>query len=307
VLCLLAACADRQATQPPPIGIDTITIPTITPLPPTLLPPTGIPTLLPCDPFNSDFCVADGHFILQRPILPPGNASVDPTYRYASTSNGTRDPHHGVEFANPNGTPVHAAAEGTVVFAGADTEAIYSPWRNFYGNLVVVEHAGDVYTLYAHLSRIDVQAGQRVLAGDRLGEVGRTGGAIGSHLHFEVRQGNASDYYATQNPELWLAPHHDASGRPLGTLVLSILTADHVLVRRAEFTVQQYPEKGGAPGASYYGSTYSPDLMTGEENALLGELPAGHYRIAVDINGQILERWVEVEWGRLTQVVLIVE
>ena len=102
-------------------------------------------------------------------------------------------------------------------------------------------------------------------------------------------------------------PQRDASGRPLGTLVLSILTADHALVRRAEFTVQHYPAKDGLPGASYYGSTYYPDLLTGQENALLGDLPAGHYRIAVDINGQILERWVEVEWGRLTQVVLIVE
>ena len=249
----------------------------------------------------------DGHFSLQRPIQRPGNASVDPTYRYASTSSGTREPHHGVEFSNPSGTPVHAAAPGTVIFAGADTEVGYSPWRNFYGNLVVVEHVDDLYSLYAHLSSVEVEAGQRVLAGDKLGEVGRTGGAIGSHLHFEVRRGNALDYFATQNPELWLVPQTDASGRPLGTLVISVLTSNHELVRRADFTVQHYLEKTGPPGTSYYGSTYSPDLLTGEENAVLGELPAGHYRIALEVGGRIYERWVEVEWGRLTQAVLIVE
>jgi 2-keto-3-deoxy-galactonokinase len=57
----------------------------------------------------------------------------------------------------------------------------------------------------------------------------------------------------------------------------------------------------------YYASSYSPDLLTGEENAVLGELNPGDYRIVVEMNGQIHERWVEVESGRLTQVVFVVK
>jgi hypothetical protein len=52
---------------------------------------------------------------------------------------------------------------------------------------------------------------------------------------------------------------------------------------------------------------YSPDLLLGDENAALGELSSGHYRIAAEMNGQILERWVEVESGKLTQVVFVVK
>ena len=85
---------------------------------------------------------------------------MDATYRYGSTANGTREPHHGVEFPNQSGTPVYAAANGTVIFAGPDQEAIYSPWQNFYGNLVVIQHEDELFTLYAHLSKIDVEAGR---------------------------------------------------------------------------------------------------------------------------------------------------
>src|SRR6185503_775303 len=100
--------------------------------------------------------------IFQRPIEAPANTSVDQTYAYGSTARSTREPHHGVEFLNKYGTPVHAAADGVVVFAGADKEAVYSPWVDFYGNVIVVEHADNLFTLYAHLSAIDVQVGQRV-------------------------------------------------------------------------------------------------------------------------------------------------
>ena len=61
-----------------------------------------------------DYCITDGHFLFQRPIKSPANTSVDETYRYASTANGTRDPHHGVEFLNKFGTPVYAAGDGVV-------------------------------------------------------------------------------------------------------------------------------------------------------------------------------------------------
>lgn len=306
VFLALASCANPEAPRAPVI-VNTKVIPTE-----TFLPPTPFPSVTPtqeilCDSFSVDFCITEGHFILQRPIHPPGNDLIDATYAYGSTANRTRDPHHGVEFSNPTGTPVFAAAEGTIIFAGSDTGALYSPWQNYYGNLIVIEHRDKLFTLYAHLSKIDVTAGQNVFAEDKIGEVGRTGVAIGSHLHFEVRRGNGEDYFATQNPELWLIPAQDKNGNPFGVLSISVVDQDHHLIKYAEFTIQYHRDKSEPLAKSYYGITYASDMLNGDENALFSELPAGHYRIAAKANGKVYERWVEVESGRLTHVVFVVK
>ena len=306
LLFLFASCAKIEVTKIPVITIAS-KIPTN-----TSLAPTSFPTITPgleikCDSFSADFCITDGHFILQRPIHPPANDRVDATYRYASTANGTREPHHGVEFPNKSGTPIYAVADGTVLFAAPDTKAIYSPWENFYGNLVVIKHKDELFTLYAHLSKIDVEVNQKVFAGDKIGEVGRTGVAIGSHLHFEVRHGNVENYFATQNPELWLIPAKDNNHNSFGTLMISVVDQNRNLVKYAEFTLRYYPDPSRKAIKSYYGITYSPDMLNGDENAALGELPAGHYRIAVERNAKVYERWVEVESGKLTQVVFVVK
>src|SRR5688572_14772835 len=252
LLLIFVSCTTIEVTQTP-VGVNTKVISTNTFLPPSSFPskteitPTALPTKTPCDPSQVDFCITEGHFILQRPVQPPANDLVDPTYRYGSTADGTREPHHGVEFPNASGTPVFAAAEGTILFAGPDQEAIYSPWANFYGNLVVIEHENELFTLYAHLSKIDVEANQKVFAAQKIGEVGRTGGAIGSHLHFEVRQGNGEDYFAAQNPELWLIPPKDANGSPYGTLMLTVVGEDHQLIKFAKFTLEYYLDPSQSP------------------------------------------------------------
>jgi hypothetical protein len=305
LLLLLVACANIETTGTPVI-LNTKVIPTDTPIPLTPLPSFTPVTEISCDPFVADYCITEGHFILQRPLAPPANYRVEGTYRYGSTANGTREPHHGVEFPNPSGMPVYAAARGTVVFAGPDHEAHYSPWGNFYGNLVVIEHEGGLFTLYAHLSNIDVRPGQEVFTTDKIGEVGSTGAAIGSHLHFEVRHGNSEDYFATQNPELWLVPAKDAEGIPFGALMISVTDRDRQLLKYAKFTVRYYLDRSQRHVKSYYGTTYSPETLNGDENAVLSDLPAGDYRVAVEANGKVYERWVEVESGKLTQVVFIV-
>ena len=86
--------------------------------------------------------------------------------------------HLGVDYSAPAGTPVRAVGEGSVEFAG---------WQNGYGNIVILRHAGERETRYAHLSRLDVKRGQRVEQGQRVGAVGSTGWATGPHLHFEFR------------------------------------------------------------------------------------------------------------------------
>lgn len=254
-----------------------------------------------------DFCITDGHFFFQNPILPPGNTFVDTTYRYGSTQDGTREPHHGVEFLNKFGTPVHAAGDGVVQFAGQDKEATYSPWRDFYGNVVVIRHADEMYTLYAHLSKVNVKVGDVVKAGDQIGEVGQSGVATGSHLHFEVREGgDGTDYFSTQNPELWLKPNEDANGNLFGAIAFSIMDEDTNFVF-AEFTARYHLDKNGPKIKSYYVVTYAKDMMLGDENAALGGLPPGYYRVALKYNGHLYERWVEVKSGRLTRVVFVVE
>jgi hypothetical protein len=303
-LLTLISCTNIEVTQAPGT-VSAKAIPTNTSSPPTPLPSLTSTQENSCDPFTADFCVTTGHLVLQRPIHPPANDRIDSSYPYGSTANGTRDPHHGVEFSNASGTPVHAASEGSVIFAGVDSEALYTPWPNYYGNLVVIQHDDELFTLYVHLSRIDVTQGQRVSTGQKIGEVGRTGVAIGSHLHFEVRRGNEEDYFATQNPELWLLPAKDADGVPFGTLMISVVDQNRDLIQYAEFTIRYYPEKSGPPAKSYYGTTYAPDMLTGEESAVLGELPPGHYRIAVNASGKMYERWVEVKSGKLTQAVFM--
>ena len=86
--------------------------------------------------------------------------------------------HEGIDIGVPEGTPIHAAAAGTVIYAG---------WESGYGNLVVLDNGGNVATAYAHQSRVAVSMGQPVAQGDVIGYSGCTGHCLGPHLHFEVR------------------------------------------------------------------------------------------------------------------------
>jgi murein DD-endopeptidase MepM/ murein hydrolase activator NlpD len=273
----------------------------ITPKPtstPAALTPTFTPTQIPCDPLSADFCIRDGTFLFQPPILPPDNDSVDGTYRYGSTQNGARDPHHGVEFQNRFGTPVYAAGDGLVVFAESDISTKFSPWTNFYGNMVLIRHAGGFYTLYAHFSNIFVEAGNEVKAGDRIGEVGQTGGATGSHLHFEVRKGgDGTEYFSTENPELWLIPQE-------GTGTLSV-TLKMDIERNFErpLVVTRLQDGSAAPLFIYYLSSYTKGFEHNDEDAVLGSLPPGRYKVAFSDGSGLRERIVLVEAGKLTQVV----
>jgi murein DD-endopeptidase MepM/ murein hydrolase activator NlpD len=93
--------------------------------------------------------------------------------------------HEGIDIAGGSGTPIAAAATGTVISAG---------WSGGYGQLVVLDHGNGLSTAYAHLSSIAVSAGQTVPQGSVVGGMGTTGSSTGVHLHFEVRvNGSAVD------------------------------------------------------------------------------------------------------------------
>jgi len=103
--------------------------------------------------------------------------------------------HSGVDFRAPRGTPVHAAAGGTVVLAES---------MALWGNAVVIDHGWGLLTGYGHLSTIEVQTGQQVLRGDQIGKVGNTGLSTGAHLHWEMWVGGNS-----VDGLQWLEePHH---------------------------------------------------------------------------------------------------
>lgn len=275
-----------------PASTATLPPPTFTATPPPTETPTPTETPIPCDPFTAEFCITDATLIFQRPILPSDNDSVDGSYRYGTTANRTRDPHHGVEFLNKFGTPVHAAADGEVVFADADKTSLFSPWSLFYGNMILIRHADGVHTLYAHLSVVDVRLGQQVKAGQKIGEVGQTGGATGSHLHFEVRRGeDVTDYFSTENPERWLIPKD-------GTGAISItLFSERDSKFEREIVISS---EGRLP---YYLSTYTKGFEHNTEDAVIADLPAGMYKIAFYEMGVMYERVVEVRAGGLTEVI----
>jgi LysM repeat protein len=87
-----------------------------------------------------------------------------------------------IDFGAPKGTPIYAAAEGTVIIAKGG-----GGWNGGYGNYVVIQHPNGVQTLYAHASKLLVSAGDQVSQGETIAKVGTTGLSTGSHLHFEVR------------------------------------------------------------------------------------------------------------------------
>ncbi len=119
-------------------------------------------------------------------ILPTGDTSRAASSGFANPVPGGRLSQgihgwNGVDIAAPSGSPIYAAAAGTVIVSRA------SGWNGGYGNYVVIDHGNGVQTLYSHMSADNVSIGQSVSRGEPIGTVGKTGQATGYHLHFEVR------------------------------------------------------------------------------------------------------------------------
>ena len=93
--------------------------------------------------------------------------------------------HKGIDLAAPMGSSVYACKAGTVAIAGVD---------NVYGNYIILDHDNKTQSVYAHLSVIEVETGEKVNKGHIIGKVGSTGASTGPHLHFEIRvNGSAQD------------------------------------------------------------------------------------------------------------------
>ncbi len=278
------------------------------PIPSSIPKPTSAPKQeIECQP---DFCIRTSNFSLARPILPPGNNRSEAQYPFGGTQGGARDVHHGIEFNNPIGTPVHAAADGVVIFASSDDSEIFGPFAGYYGNLVIIEHhlPGEVeplFTLYGHLSEVSVVAGEHVQRGEMIGAVGKTGVAIGSHLHFEVRE-YRNDYASAVNPELYFAPLPEpSSGTPTGILVGRIESeqGEPLSVALAVQRITSDSSEGSIWYPELYGNG-AKGSATFDENFMLAGLPEGHYRLAFIAYNRVFERFVQVLPGRITNLVI---
>jgi len=131
---------------------------------------------------RADYFTPDGQSVrkafLRAPVDFRVSSSFNPNRRHPVLK--TVRPHRGTDYAAPRGTPIKAAGDGKVSFRGV---------KSGYGNVVILQHGGNITTLYAHMSKFasKVRSGTRVRQGQTIGYVGKTGLVTGVHLHYEYR------------------------------------------------------------------------------------------------------------------------
>jgi murein DD-endopeptidase MepM/ murein hydrolase activator NlpD len=131
---------------------------------------------------HTDYFSPDGRSVRKAFIRAPLNftrisSNFNPSRRHPVLN--TIRAHRGVDYAAPTGTPIRAAGDGRVMFRGT---------QGGYGNVVIIQHGGNITTLYGHMSKFsNARVGSRVKQGDVIGYVGKSGLATGPHLHYEYR------------------------------------------------------------------------------------------------------------------------
>jgi murein DD-endopeptidase MepM/ murein hydrolase activator NlpD len=131
---------------------------------------------------RADYFTPDGKSVrkafLRAPVDFRVSSSFNPNRLHPVLK--TRRPHRGTDYAAPYGTPIKATGDGKVIFRGV---------KSGYGNVVILQHGGNITTLYAHMSKFDskVRNGTRVRQGQTVGYVGKSGLVTGVHLHYEYR------------------------------------------------------------------------------------------------------------------------
>lgn len=262
--------------------------------------PTWTPALTP--EASDAISEPTDHYWLSRPIPPNATNFVSRFYPYGSTARGRYQTHHGVEFVNPTGISVLAAASGQVIVAGPDDQQVYGLFPDFYGQLAVIEHTRtldglSVFTLYGHLDQVHVRVGQMVETGDVIGEVGEAGIALGPHLHMEVRIGE-NDYGATRNPELWIEPfegYGTIAGRVTDAATDELIPAVVVSLYDAQGQWQV--------DAETYSEGANPDDEW-RENFVIGDRPAGVYTVQYTREDSVVTETVTVLAGQTSLVTL---
>jgi murein DD-endopeptidase MepM/ murein hydrolase activator NlpD len=238
----------------------------------------------------------EDHFYFARPIAANEVNWPLADYRYG----GVFLPnviHTGIDIPAPIGTPVLAAGSGRVIWAGYGLYLGNEDPADPYGLAVAIKHdfgfqGENLFTVYGHLSQVDVVKGQQVAAGDVLGLSGETGKVTGPHLHFEIRVGK-NTYSLSQNPELWLAPPQgwgilvarimNTAGEPLISTEVTIISKEN----RQKWTVKTYGK--GSNNDLYY-----------NENMVLGDLPAGDYVVWMPFTGTTYNLDIHISPGMVS-------
>jgi murein DD-endopeptidase MepM/ murein hydrolase activator NlpD len=246
------------------------------------------------------------HFYFVRPIAADQVNWPIPDYRYGGIFFGPNIIHTGIDIPTPEGTPIMAAGPGTIVWAGWGlfTESPKNQ-EDPYGMAVVIRHdfgykGQQLYTIYAHMSKVFAILNQHVETSEVIGLVGDTGATTGPHVHFEVRIADNS-FFHTYNPELWIAP-------PQGWGVL----AGRIMDEKGEGTLQQVEVtlRSTKVKKTYLVKTYggggaiNPDPYY-NENMVLGDLPAGIYKVTITIEKKLEQTWVEIFPGQTSYITFI--
>ena len=252
---------------------------------------------------------AEKHFWLDKPLPGGGRFLYTEWLPYGYDAGGRYLLHNGIDSAEPEGTPVLAAADGTVIVAGDDYDRLFG-WRcDWYGHLVVNEldrrwRDQPVYVVYGHVLEINVRPGETVSRGQQVAEVGFGGAAKRPHLHLEVRVGT-NEFGATRNPLLWLRPPAtrgiiagrllDPDGRPWQGVTVAAVGRSEDAETKSTWTYLGDPQDLAKPDESL------------AENFVLGDLKPGEYELYVEIQGVVYTMPVLVEGGKLTTVEIITE
>ncbi len=125
---------------------------------------------------NTSLTTSGGSASLGISLIRPVSGII--SSRFGVRSSIRSSAHTGLDIATSTGTPIQAAASGTVTFSG---------YKGSYGNMIVITHTNGVQTYYGHCSQLYVSAGTSVSQGQTIAAVGSTGNSTGPHLHFEVR------------------------------------------------------------------------------------------------------------------------
>lgn len=245
------------------------------------------------------------HTWFERPIALGDQPYIDQTYRYGSTMGGNFQQHQGVEFNNPDGTPVHAIGDGVVVFAGPAEQG---------ASTVAIRHDRKLkglflFSTYYHNAKLLVSAGQRVKAGEVIALVGNTGRATNDHLHLEIHAApidsvalivDPNERYPkyTVNPELWIRPLPGT-----GIVAGRVWDAQGAPARQVRVygLVKAEPQETPYSYAETYGEHNHPDPDYREHFAV-ADVEPGEYVLAVVVGGKRMTRRVRVDAGRVTWV-----
>jgi len=237
------------------------------------------------------------HFYFSKPFSANENPWPVEDYRYGGFF--FEDiVHSGMDIKIPVGTPVIAAGPGKVVWAGYGLFSGRFDPEDPFGIAVMIRHdfgykGKRIYTVYAHLDRVDVEQDQYVETGDYLGLSGETGKSSGPHLHFEVRL-DVNGFFATRNPELWLVPPQG-----YGVLAGRVMNTGGRRVEGQLVIVRPLGSDEFFRANSYHFGHINLDDYY-QENLVVSDLPAGRYEIAINYLSRIYRREIEIYPGLVT-------